>query len=106
MDIALASIMILTFADSISNVVGTHFGKIKNPFDEKKKLEGNIAGFLIGSLIASTFVEPILAIFGSLIAMIFESVSIKVSEERVDDNLIVPLIAGTMMYILRIYFLS
>lgn len=102
-DIALASIIILTFADSISHLVGSNFGKIPNPLNNKKKVEGSIAGFLVGVLVAIFFVSPLLAIIGSFAAMLFEAVRFEVSGERIDDNLLVPLIAGTFMYLALVY---
>ena len=98
-DIALASIIILTFADPISHLIGSNFGKIRNPFDNKKKIEGNIAGFLVGSAASLLFVSPLLAVIGNAAAMMFEAVSFEVSGERIDDNLLVPLIASTFMYL-------
>lgn len=102
-DIALASIIILTFADSIAHLIGSNFGKITNPLNNKKKIEGSIAGFLVGSLVAMLFVSPLLSIIGSFAAMLFEAVRFEVSGERIDDNLLVPLIAGTFMYLALVY---
>jgi len=43
-DIALASIAILTFSDSVSHVIGL-YGKRKNPLNTTKNIEGAFAGF-------------------------------------------------------------
>ncbi len=102
-DIALASITILIFADPISHLIGKMFGKTKSPLDKRKNIEGHIAGALISSLLAMFFVSPILAISGALIAMLFESLIIEIQKIELDDNLIIPLTAGTVMYILRLW---
>ena len=102
-NIAFASIMIMTFADPISHLIGSSLGKRDNPFDNKKKIEGNIAGFLVGGLAAMVFVPVFQAVTGAAFAMVFESISLQVSGERVDDNLLVPLIAGTFMYLAITY---
>ena len=102
-DIALASILILIFADPISHLVGKVFGKIKSPLDNRKNIEGHIAGALISSILIMFVVSPILAIFGALTAMLFESLIIEIQKIELDDNLIIPLTAGTIMYILRLW---
>lgn len=99
-NIALASIIILTFADPISHLVGKAFGKTKSPFDKTKNIEGHIAGAIISSLIAMFFVSPILAIAGAIIAMLFESIIIEIQKIQLDDNLIIPLAAGTTMLLI------
>lgn len=104
-DIALASIIILTFADPFSHLIGKVFGHTPSILDRRKNIEGHLAGFLISSLFAMFFVRPALAIAGSLLAMLFESVVIKVQKIQLDDNLIIPLVAGTTMLLLRMFFM-
>src|SRR3989338_2983177 len=102
-DIALASIMILSLGDSVSHLFGAQFGQIKNIFNGKSKklLEGTIIGTMTGFLGAMFFVPIPEAFLGSLIAMIAEVIQIDFNEQTVDDNLIVPLVAGTVMFLLR-----
>lgn len=96
---AYASIMVLTFGDSISHMFGARFGKIKNIFNGKSKklLEGTVAGTLAGFLGAMFFVPIPEAFLGSLGAMIAEVIKIDFNDTTLDDNLVVPLIAGTIM---------
>ena len=101
-DIALASIAILTFADPISYLVGK-LGNTKSFIDNRKNIEGNIAGFLISSLIAMFFVHPVLALSGALAAMLFESLIIEVQRMEIDDNLVIPLAAGTTMLLIKMF---
>jgi dolichol kinase len=103
-DIALASITILVFADPISHIIGKAFGKTKSPIDKRKNIEGHIAGALISSLFAMFLIRPALAIAGSITAMLFESLIIEIQKIELDDNLIIPLAAGTIMYVLRLMF--
>lgn len=42
------------------------------------------------------------AFFASLIAMIVETVEIKISAEQVDDNLIIPVVAGAVVWAIRL----
>ncbi|MBI2661902.1 hypothetical protein HYX11_00390 [Candidatus Woesearchaeota archaeon] len=101
-DIALASIMILSLGDSISHIIGERFGQIKNIFNGKSKklFEGTLAGTLVGFLGASLFVPWTHALIASFVAMTAEVIEIDLNHNSVDDNLTVPLVAGTVLYIL------
>ena len=104
-DIALASIMILTFGDSMSHIVGEQFGQIKNIFNGKSKklFEGTVAGTISGFLGALLFVPFTQAFLGSFAAMVAEVIQIDLNQTQLDDNLIVPLVAGTVIYLVRVY---
>ncbi len=99
-NIALASIIILTFADPISHLIGKALGKTKSFFDHRKNIEGHITGTIISSLFAMFFVPPVLALTGALSAMLFESLIIEIQKIELDDNLIIPLSAGTVMFLI------
>ena len=96
--IALASILILTFADSVSHFVGSNFGKTAL-FNKRKYIEGNIFGIIIGSLVASFFVPIYIAFAGCFVAMFIEAVEIAMGGVTIDDNLLIPLVAGTVMHL-------
>ncbi len=98
-NIAYAAIMVLTFGDSVSHMFGAQFGKIKNIFNGKSKklLEGTLAGTLAGFFGALFFVPVPEAFLGSLGAMIAEVIKIDFNDTTLDDNLVVPLVAGTVM---------
>lgn len=98
-NIALASILILSFGDSLSPLLGK-YGKIKYFLNKKKKLEGILFGTFCATLAASIFVPVIHAFLGSLAAMLIEGIEIKIGKYKVDDNIIIPLISGIVIYIL------
>ncbi len=104
-DIALASIMVLAFGDSISHIVGERFGQLKNIFNGKSKklLEGTLAGAIVGFLGAAIFVPFSQAFLGSFAAMIAEVIEIDFNQQPLDDNMVVPLVAGTVMYLVSVY---
>ncbi len=102
-DIALASIMILTFGDSVSHLFGWYFGRKKHPLNCLKSIEGNIAGSITGFLGAMLFINPLSAFLASFGAMTAEAVELKMNNKIIDDNIIVPLVAGTILYLMRIY---
>ena len=105
-NIALASIMVLTLGDSLSHIVGARYGEIQNIFNLKspKLLEGTIVGAIAGFCGALLFVNVPEAFFGAFLAMVAEVVQIDLNNRQVDDNLIVPLVAGTAMLLVRFIF--
>jgi dolichol kinase len=105
LDIALASILILAIGDGISSLVGP-FGKLKTGLSDKKLFEGTLAGALAGALGALFFVSPIEAFVGAFLAMIFEAMEIRLNQQILNDNVIVPLTAGTTMLLLRYFGLA
>ena len=102
-EIAMASIMVLALGDSVSHIYGLHYGKIKHPLSKTKFLEGTIAGFIAGFAGALVFVKPIEAFLASLAAMIVEAIEIKIRNQQIDDNLIVPFIAGAVIWLIRFF---
>lgn len=104
MDIALAAILVLAFADSIGHLFGIKFGKIPHPFVSTKFVEGWIAGFIAGFIGALIFVPWHEALAASFFAMLVEGIEIKIGAEEVDDNLIIPLVAASAIWAVRLFF--
>jgi len=100
-DIALASIMILALGDSFSRLIGP-FGRIKHPFNNTKFLEGVIAGAVAASLGAMLFINPLQAIIASSLAMLLEGIDLKIFRFKINDNITIPLIAGIVIWLIRI----
>lgn len=96
-DIAYASILILAFGDSVGHLFGIHFGRRRHPLSDRKFLEGALAGFVAGTLAAMTVVPLLYAITGSAMAMLLEGVEMRFRSSKIDDNLIIPLVAGVTM---------
>jgi len=104
-DIAMASIAILTFADPVSHF-SSRFGKIKykKPFNGKKTLESTILSILAAILVSSFFIPLKFAIPAGIASMFAEALVIKIWEDYVDDNYLVPLVAGTTIFLLQKVF--
>ena len=100
-DIALASVMVLAMGDSWSHIIVARIGKMKNIFNgnSKKLFEGTVAGTLMGTFGALLFVPLPEAFLGASIAMIAEVAEIHLNKNELDDNIVVPLVAGTVMLI-------
>lgn len=103
-DIAMASVLILAIGDSVSHIVGK-FGNIKSPLNSKKFLEGSIAGG-IAAFIAAFFVlgNGWEAFFGVFAGMIIEGMDIKFRLQKIDDNLLVPITSGLVIWLVRFIF--
>ena len=101
-DIAMASIMVLALGDSVSHLYGIHYGRTKHPLSKTKFLEGTIAGFVAGFIGAFVFLPWHEAFFASLAAMVVEAIEVRVGTQQVDDNLVVPFVAGAVIWAVRL----
>ena len=68
----------------------THF-----PYNKAKKLEGTVAGIIVSTIGCLLFVAPYKAIIVSTISMIVESIPLPIN-----DNLMIPLVAGLLFIII------
>ena len=99
----MASIMILALGDSVSHLYGLHYGRIKHPLSSTKFFEGTIAGFIAGFIGALIFLPWLEAFLASLAAMAVEAIEIKIGAGQVDDNLIIPVVAGAAVLAVRLF---
>jgi dolichol kinase len=95
-NIAFASIAILALGDPASHLVA---GSFKGKLLKKKSLSGLLLGVVFSSMAASLFVPFVYAFIAAIVALIAEVLVIKVGEDPVDDNIIIPLVAGTILYL-------
>ena len=96
-NIALAAIVIMAVGDAITSVIGTYFGKIKNPFNPVKHFEGTMLAIILSTLAAFFFVSFEKAFLASTGAMLIESFSVRYLDKTIDDNILIPLTAGVIM---------
>ncbi|MBS3815029.1 MAG: hypothetical protein KGY45_00520 [Hadesarchaea archaeon] len=100
--IAMASILILSLGDSISHLAGEKIGRTRHPLSKDKFLEGHIIGALAGAAGAALFVPPLWALIAALIAMLIEGIDIDSKFATLaDDNLVVPITAGLVLFIIN-----
>jgi dolichol kinase len=98
-DIACASIIILAVGDPAAHFIGRYFGRTKLVINEKKLLEGTLAGVLFGVMAAIFFVPFPLAFYGAAFGMIAEAIELELF--NLDDNLLIPIVAGTVMSLIQ-----
>jgi len=90
--IAYAGILILSFGDATSNLIGKYFGRIKTKLNPDKYIEGTLFGVLVSIPIAYYFVPNLwAALAASCIAMFLEMPNIRLFNFEIDDNLLIPL---------------
>jgi dolichol kinase len=94
-NMAYASIAVLTLGDGFACVFGKSFGKTSLFFNREKKLEGTICGFTCAFLGAVLFVSPLKALVAAAAGMLAECLP-----STIDDNFIVPLAAGASLFML------
>ena len=99
-DIALASIAIVSLGDPVSHLIS---GNFKSRLVKRKNILGILAGIIISGVAASFFVALPFAFIASVFAMAAEVLIIKLGEDPVDDNIIMPIVAGTVLYLLSVY---
>lgn len=99
-DIAYASILILSLGDGFSAIIGP-LGITKTRLSETKLIEGTLAGIILGTIGASFFVSSFESVLAASSAMIVEATEIKLNNKILSDNILVPLVAGTVIVMLR-----
>lgn len=95
LNVAAAAIIILALGDSFSTLFGKRYGRHKIFYSREKSVEGSIGGFVPAFLGALIFVSPLAAIVGAGVGMAAESLPAKI-----EDNIIIPLAAGFVMFLL------
>ena len=93
---------ILCFGDTFASIIGKKFGKHKIKWESEKSWEGTISGSLITFVSSTLFVGWELAIILTLIFGIFDILTPNFL--KISDNLIYPLLAGIILYIIVIIF--
>lgn len=103
-NIALASLAILTFGDSSSQIFSTLVHKHKFKIHKKKSLTGYLVSMTLSWIISSFFVNFLVALVGVVSAITLELFEVKIEDSVLDDNILVPLTAGTSMLIFLSHF--
>ena len=83
-----AAIAIFAAGDSTASIFGG-FSKKVLPINKGKSLEGTIAGFIFAFLAGSLFITPWKALIGAFVAITIEAAPLPVN-----DNILMPLLAG------------
>jgi phosphoserine phosphatase/dolichol kinase len=91
-----AAIAVLSLGDSSASIFGKRFGRKRIPFNRGKSVVGSAVGLVFAFLGALLFVDWFTAAVGAAAGILIE-----VIPTPFEDNLLIPLVAGTAMYLLR-----
>ena len=93
-DIAILAAIALAIGDSMSTLVGIHFGKHKLPrfVSAHRSWEGTLAAFVSVFVVASFYAPQNVALMTAVTASIVEAFDIPL-----DDNIAIPLITGGIL---------
>ena len=102
--LAYASILVLAFGDSVAHLISRSFGATHTVLTKTTYLEGTVAGIIAASLAAWLYVPWWAALIASVIAMLVEAGELRIGDHHVDDNLIIPLVAGIVLWVMALAF--
>lgn len=112
-EIMYASIVVVTFGDSVATALGVLVGKHKLPYSREKTIEGTVSGIVAAFLVSLLFVTPVQAFVGATGGMLLESViglqTIRESNSQTvfkfffNDNFLIPLFSGLLMFIVGLF---
>jgi len=99
-NIAYAAILILAVGDSLNHLFASQVSKFGLPWNRRKNILGIVSGVAMGTLAAQFFVPFFPALLASTIAITAETVPWRIGKFYLDDNILVPLLAGGILWIL------
>lgn len=98
--ITAAAAIVLGIGDGLSTMFGILFGVSEIFYNQKKDWEGIFIG-IIGAFFGLAFLyPPAIAAIGATIPMLVESMDIRIGNYRLDDNLLIPPLAGFIIWLL------
>lgn|GEM_PF-6320593 len=99
---AVAGIIVLSVGDSVSLWYGVFLGKVPVPWNKKKDLDARFVAALLCTLILLPIVPWWQGFLASAIGMLVESFDYKKGRILLDDNFLVPLSAGVVIWMLQL----
>lgn len=98
--IAAAALSVLILADSAAALIGRQFGAIR--LGRSKTLEGSIAFFFTAAVVLAGFNPLLMLSWEHLIsaAAVFALAELAAPLFKLDDNFVIPIIGGQMLYLL------
>ena len=100
LNIAYAAILILAVGDSLNHLFAAQVYKFSLPWNRRRNVVGILVGILMGTISAQFFVPFFPALLASTIAITAETVPWRVGKFYIDDNILVPLVAGGVLWVL------
>ncbi|MBI4139872.1 hypothetical protein HY483_02835 [Candidatus Woesearchaeota archaeon] len=101
--IAAASIVILSIGDSLNHFIGRFWGKIKTPLNPVKNIEGSIIAAILCTLALLYWISWWKTLIASTIALTAELLEWEILRFKINDNLVIPIVAGAMFVVMKVY---
>ncbi len=101
--IAYAAILILSVGDSLNHIIAKNRmpKRFNLPWNRRKSLLGVFLGIFAGFFAAQFFVPWYSALIASTVAIFLETFKWRIGNFFIDDNLIIPLTSGLIMFVLN-----
>jgi len=99
-NIAYAAILILAVGDSLNHLFASQVYKYGLPWNRRKNVVGVVTGIIMGTIAAQFFVPFFPALIPSTIAITAETVPWRIGKLYLDDNLLVPLLSGALIWLM------
>lgn len=100
LNIAYATILILAVGDSLNHLFAAQVYRFSLPWNRRRNVVGIITGIVMGTLAAQFFVPFFPALLASTLAITAETVKWRIGSFFLDDNILVPLVAGGVLWLL------
>ena len=97
---ALAGIAILTVGDAVATIVGSYFSRISLPWNAAKHFEAYLAGVVASTVVVAVFLPLPVAFLVSVVALLFETLPLRIGRFSFDDNLTLPIIGAATAWLL------
>jgi dolichol kinase/membrane-associated phospholipid phosphatase len=98
--VAYAAILIMAVGDSLNHLFGRNLKKFQVWWNPKKTWIGVGLGVVSGTIAAQFFVPVEVAFCAALVSIVVETITLKVGDFFIDDNIVVPLVAGGVIMLL------
>ncbi len=98
--IAITVLLFLSISDALASLIGIRFGRRRFL---GKTLAGSTA-FLVSAVAIALLLmheSPLIAVSGAVVATIVEALPLKIAGYKIDDNLSIPIAAGSVMSLLQ-----
>ena len=99
-NIAYSAILILAVGDSLNHLFASKVTRFSLPWNRRKNVVGIVTGIVMGTLAAQFFVPLFPAFIASSLAIAAETIPWRVGRFYLDDNILVPLVAGGTLWLL------
>lgn len=98
--LAYAAILILAVGDSLNHLITAPLKGGKMPWNQRRNVVGVSLGIMAGTVAALWFVPWQAAFIASTVALLLETVPWRIGKFYIDDNILVPLAAGGVLWLL------